>query len=308
MKFNSNGKLMLTGEYLALDNALVLTLPTKFGQSLTVDSLQGEGNIAWRSYTNTNEVWFSAEFTTQNNTFITQSSSDEQIAKTLVDILNSASRLSKKEFTTTLNYTINTQLAFLQDWGLGSSSTLINNIAQWFKIDPFELHFSVFNGSGYDVAAAYSNSAITYQINNKKPIVEKQTFDPLFKESIYFVHLNQKQNSYNAVKNYQANKDQLQVENAVQSINKITNDLLQVMHWVEFEKLISQHEQLLAKILQTPTIKSQLFSDYKDGVIKSLGAWGGDFILAVGNDNTTNYFEDKGYQTIFSFKEMLKKI
>ena len=34
MKFNSNGKLMLTGEYLALDNALVLTLPTKFGQSL----------------------------------------------------------------------------------------------------------------------------------------------------------------------------------------------------------------------------------------------------------------------------------
>ena len=34
---------------------------------------------------------------------------------------------------------IETQLDFLRNWGLGSSSTLINNIAQWANVNPFDL-------------------------------------------------------------------------------------------------------------------------------------------------------------------------
>ena len=52
-------------------------------------------------------------------------------------------------------------------------------------------------------------------------------------------------------------------------------------------------------------VKEIYFSDYS-GEIKSLGAWGGDFILAAGPINTKKYFEEKGYKTIFSYKDMLK--
>ncbi len=35
--FRSNGKLLLTAEYLVLDGARAIALPTKLGQSLTVE-------------------------------------------------------------------------------------------------------------------------------------------------------------------------------------------------------------------------------------------------------------------------------
>ena len=52
-------------------------------------------------------------------------------------------------------------------------------------------------------------------------------------------------------------------------------------------------------------IKTILFNDYK-GEIKSLGAWGGDFVLAAGPNNSKEYFQKKGYKIVFSFKEILK--
>ena len=68
--------------------------------------------------------------------------------------------------------------------------------------------------------------------------------------------------------------------------------------------MIDEHEQIISNIIQLETVKERLFSDY-DGSIKSLGAWGGDFILATGTPNTINYFKDKGYTTILKYKEMV---
>ena len=44
--------------------------------------------------------------------------------------------------------------------------------------------------------------------------------------------------------------------------------------------------------------------EYFEGEIKSLGAWGGDFILASGI-NSPSYFESKGYKTIVKFDDMI---
>ena len=55
--------------------------------------------------------------------------------------------------------------------------------------------------------------------------------------------------------------------------------------------------------MQTKTVKEKYFSDY-NGSIKSLGAWGGDFILATRNNK--NYFLEKGFNTVFSFSELIK--
>ena len=46
------------------------------------------------------------------------------------------------------------------------------------------------------------------------------------------------------------------------------------------------------------------FPDYP-GTVKSLGAWGGDFFLAVGPRNSLKYFNDKGFKIGFTFEEFI---
>ena len=40
-------------------------------------------------------------------------------------------------------------------------------------------------------------------------------------------------------------------------------------------------------------------------IIKSLGAWGGDFVLATRKNK--NYFIEKGFDTILSYSEIIKE-
>jgi len=60
-KHYSNGKLLLTGEYLVLDGAKSLALPTKFGQELIITRIN-EPQLIWGSFANTGECWFEASF------------------------------------------------------------------------------------------------------------------------------------------------------------------------------------------------------------------------------------------------------
>ena len=46
--YQSNGKLLLTGEYVVLDGALSLAVPTKFGQSMHVENID-QPKIIWKS-------------------------------------------------------------------------------------------------------------------------------------------------------------------------------------------------------------------------------------------------------------------
>ena len=73
----------------------------------------------------------------------------------------------------------------------------------------------------------------------------------------------------------------------------------------DFEQLMNAHEEIISETINLPTIKKQLFSDYPN-TIKSLGAWGGDFILASGDKNEMDYFRKKGFETIIPFDEMIK--
>ena len=75
----------------------------------------------------------------------------------------------------------------------------------------------------------------------------------------------------------------------------------------EFDLLLDSHEEILSTILKRDTIKKELFSDF-EGSIKSLGAWGGDFILASCLYNPSSYFNGKGFNIIFSFNEMVNNI
>jgi len=294
--FYSNGKLLLTAEYVVLDDALALALPSKFGQSLSIESID-EKHCIWESY-DANGLWFKASFTLSDFNF----SIDEPIAEQLQKILKTAWKLNPNFLADKQHYKIKSKLSFPRLWGLGSSSTLINNIAQWAQVDAYKLQFKCFGGSAYDIACAQYNQPILYRLKNKKPIITTVDFNPCFKNQLYFVYLNKKQNSREGIIHYQNQKDH--VNKTVLKISEISKAMLICNNLPDFERLINQHEAIIGKLIKTQPIKERLFNNYF-GVVKSLGAWGGDFILATGNTDTPNYFKKKGFNTVIPFAEMV---
>jgi mevalonate kinase len=307
MNFYSNGKLLLTGEYVVLDGAKSLAVPTKFGQNLIVDKIK-EPQIIWGSFTSTGECWFEAVFDLKKLRLISATfNSDSEgnadvIAETLLNILKEAKRLNPQFLGTENGFMVKTMLTFPRDWGLGSSSTLINSIASWAEVDPYDLLWNAFSGSGYDIACAHHNSPMIYQLENKQPFVERIDFRPSFAEQLFFVHLNKKQNSRDGIATYRENKNNLQKE--IEAISSISYDLFNSELLTDFEKLIVEHEKIISAIIKLNPIKETTFSDYF-GTVKSLGAWGGDFVLATGNETTPNYFKNKGFETVLKYSEMV---
>ncbi len=141
-----------------------------------------------------------------------------------------------------------------------------------------------------------------YTKNKIHPIVEEVNFNPLFKEQLYFVYLNKKQNSREGIKRYK----ELSRNNffEVQQISQLTDAFVECENLIDFEKLIKEHEQLVSKTIQLKTVQELYFSDYF-GQTKSLGAWGGDFILATGNTDSPNYFNNKGFQTVIPYSDLI---
>ncbi len=297
--FYSNGKLFISGEYLVLDGADAFALPTKFGQNLVVED--GKDRIInWKSYDYNNTLWF--ENTISFDEIINNSKSEvETVKSTLINILHEAYVLNPEFIDQSKGYTITTNLTFPRNWGLGTSSTLINNIAQWTKINAFTLLKNSFGGSGYDIACAQNNTPIIYKIKNNE--VETVPFSPDFTKNIYFVYLNKKQSSKAAIHAYNKHKDQ-NLAKSVAENNKITKAILNAKTLKEFAYAVEKHENHLSDILEIKTIKEIAFPDF-NGTIKSLGAWGGDFVMVVSKEDPKEYFKSKGYDTILSYNEMI---
>lgn len=306
-EFRSNGKLLLTGEYLVLDGALALAIPTKYGQSMSVQPGE-QGKLIWESYDHQDDRWLHVDFNledlrirSEEYTSQTEDGSDA-VAIKLQEILRSAKRKNPEFLTTENGILVQSFLEFPRSWGLGSSSTLVNNIALWSKTDPFKLQFENFGGSAYDIACAQSSKAIHYRLVDQKPESLTVNFRPDFKEQLYFVFLNKKQNSRDAIRNYRALKGADQ--GLVDRISELTRALTESNSIAEFDIILAEHETLIASVVKQESIQKAVFSDYF-GQTKSLGAWGGDFILATGNDDTPNYFNSKGYDTVIAYQDMV---
>ncbi|MDC3365957.1 GYDIA family GHMP kinase [Flavobacteriaceae bacterium] len=305
--FYSNGKLLLTGEYLVLEGASALAVPTKFGQDLLVEKIK-EPQLIWGSFTNTGDCWFEAVFELPKlrlvqATFNSDSDgSADFIAETLQDILLESRKLNPEFLKSEHGFQVKTNLTFPRDWGLGTSSTLINNIAQWAKVDAFQLLWNSFSGSGYDIANAKYNSPILYEVKNQKPVIKKVDFTPSFSDQLFFIHLNKKQDSKDGIARFKEKREK--TNNEIQLVSEISRQLVKQQKLSEFEKLIHEHEKIISSIIELPTVKESIFPDYF-GNLKSLGAWGGDFILATGNKDTPQYFKTKGYTTILRYSDMV---
>jgi mevalonate kinase len=303
----ANGKLLITGEYVILDGAVSLAFPCKFGQSLEcLFTLNNE--ITWQSYDRQHELWFSAKLDSQLNILETSDTDKAAFLKKLLSYCCSVtSPANRNQFLA--GASIQTHLTFPTNWGLGSSSTLLVTLAQLFEIDAYALHFAMTNGSGYDIACGETMQALLYELkpHSKEPHVTLLPTKPLIElsDSIYFIHLNQKQKSDREVASYSTLKKDIDLVPLCETISDLTNQLLTVKDLSYFNELIETHEVILSTVLQRNTIKEDLFQLYKGGSIKSLGAWGGDFIMVTGKSSDLDYFRDKGYTTILSFDEMI---
>lgn len=306
-KYYSNGKLLLTGEYFVLDGAKSLAVPTTCGQNLMVESIQ-EPQLIWNSFTNTGECWLEAifELPKLRLTSATYDAKEDggkgNLAENLFEILLQIRKLNPSFLNSGQGFLVKTKLTFPKNWGLGTSSTLINNLANWANVNPYQLLENTFGGSGYDIACAQNNSPIFYTRNGTNPTVEKVNFNPSFKDQLYFVYLNKKQNSREGIQRFKSLKGNLTSE--IEQVTQLTNAFVTCNNIIDFEKLMAEHELLVSKTIQLKTVQELYFSDYF-GQTKSLGAWGGDFILATGNDNTANYFKQKGFETVIPYQDLI---
>ncbi len=299
--FHSKGKLLLSGEYLVLKGAKGLAIPLRFGQSLVVTKADDMEFIKWTSYVK-RDRWFWGDF---NNALAVKEASDQSVALGLQNILRAAKKLNPAFLPDDLNLDVKSYIDFNIDWGLGSSSSLISNIAWWADVDPFELHFAVSNGSGYDVACARSELPLLYRQVNQNVEVEEVLFNPGFREQIAFVYTGNKQNSQKSVAHF--NQNVIVKDKIIEKISLISEDMAVCKSLEVFTELMDEHEQIVSELINEVPVKEKSFMDF-NGSLKSLGAWGGDFLMVVSNDpfeQTRQYFKQKGLDVVIRFNDIV---
>ena len=299
--YSANGKVLLSGEYLVMNGALALGLPTSLGQKMTIKESSGS-DIVWESFLPDGSLWFSGKFDLFG--FESIKTSDEGMAETLSKIFESSVRLNSDFLSKWKKYRVQTHLDFDPGWGLGSSSTLISCISEWADVDPYDLLATTFGGSGYDIACAKSEAPIFYQLNGEQGAhIEEASFNPGFSDQLYFVYLGQKQSTREALDDYSKLKPS---SSHIDEISSISKSLCEVNKINDFSRLLNTHESLVSSILKKPRVQEERFSDYW-GTVKSLGAWGGDFVMATSDrpgTETKDYFTEKGCSEIFAFSDL----
>ena len=318
--YQSHGKFLLTGEYLVLKGALALALPLKLGQTLSVETRHGT-SLQWDAY-KPDGPWFSVTLNPKNLEII--DSDDQSKAEKLKQILQAVKQLNPKAFEGN-NLKFTTRLDFDPNWGLGSSSTLIANIARWADVNPYKLLKLTFGGSGYDIACATAEGPIYYQlidvgaalrqaqgpkvvelVETPTPMVEPVDFNPPFAEHLYFVYQGQKQSSSKEIKAFLAKANPIDLQKDIDAVSEISRAVPKCQTLDEFAMLMQCHERIIARCIGQEPVQKR-FSDF-EGVLKSLGAWGGDFILAATNwdkEQVKAYFKEKGLEVVFGYKELV---
>lgn len=302
-EFYSHGKFLITGEYLVMKGVPALAVPLRPGQKLTVCPAPEKNSLLWKSFFN-RKLHFTCKI--EINPLRIKESSDYEVAERLLKILFLARQMNPEFLSQETSLQAISEADFEPDWGMGSSSTLISNIAFWAGVDPFRLNAPVFNGSGYDILCSRASGPLIYRFNGNKPLARLVTFKPSFAEQIYFVYTGSKANTRSSLQIHMES-----VLSASQSeldqIADLSDRFVSSQDLSEFEECILVHEKLIGKILEKSPIKEERFPDFS-GQIKSLGAWGGDFVMVTWKEDffsLLSYMRKKNAGPVFPFTELV---
>lgn len=307
-RFNyySPGKLLITGEYLVLDGALALAVPTLKGQSLSViRENTGRQSLEWQSFTVDGRRWFTGHFDLPSGKYL--GGSDEKVGQRLEQIFTAAKTLKPIlwEEASGWSYKVRTDLEFSRHWGLGTSSTLIANLAKWWEVDPYSLLAKTFGGSGYDLACATASGPIFYQLKKGIPQVRPADFKPSFAPYLHFLYLEQKQDSRSGIAQYRQREKAKRRH--IERLSELSRQAAAAPTLNAFEEVLEEHEEIISDLIGIEPVKKRLFADFP-GTLKSLGAWGGDFVLVAGRkapEDLKAYFSARGFPTLVPFEEIV---
>ena len=257
MLFKSNGKILLSSEYLVMDGAKSIALPARLTQDLIVSKCD-KNTIEWFSHDMDNNLWYEDRFFVKNNNLVCESEKNVTSQK-IISLFNHLSKTHK--LANLLGNKFETRLNFKKDWGLGTSSTFVNNLAKWAKVDPYQLLFSTFKGSGYDIACCDLNHPIIFKKTSESIDVKKIKFKPPFIKNLFLIHLGKKQNTQLSIENYSKKKfDRIGL---IKKINTITDEFIKCNELIHFEELIQEHESIISKATSITPIQNSNLSDYK---------------------------------------------
>jgi mevalonate kinase len=292
---------LFSSEYLVLHGAHALALPTRLGQKMRVQELSGS-EILWTAYDVSGKKWFSAEIDLLG--FEIAKASDPQKGSFLRKLLRACCQNNSEFLSHWKKYKVDHYLEFPLEWGLGSSSTLIFNMARWADVNPYHLYFDVASGSGYDIACAGADGPLIYSLGEDSASIEEIDFKPPFTDQLYFLPLNHKTDSQHADEQVRTKKPASAI---IEQANALTEKLVEIRKLEGFEQWVRDHEQLVSRYIGQERAKNRLFSDFW-GEVKSLGAWGGDLLLVSSSKNrqeTELYFKGKGYPQLIGYEELI---
>lgn len=307
MSFNeetyySHGKLLITGEYCIMHGGIGWAVPSALGQKLTVKIIQ-EPLLRFIS-SDKNGVFYTGDFELNTLEAINSDRFTENVF--ISQILKAIRRKNPSVFEMKEGLEFCSNIEFDRSYGLGSSSSFIVNMAKWAQVNPFEIHQSVSFGSGYDVVIGELGIPILYKKQSDNYTATPTHINAMLRNEAVFVYSGKKQATENHIVKFKPNVSLLQ--SAKQHISEITEKLIKEENISSIVRLISEHEKIVGELIEKTPVKTKLFSDF-EGAIKSCGAWGGDFYLAVshkGKDYIKNYFFEHNYKTLFNWQEMVK--
>lgn len=298
--YYAHGKLMLSGEYFALDGANTLAVPTQLGQHMAVHTEAGQGHLVWEALLEDGTTWFQATFSMPVLDVV--HTDDREAAIRLQTILKAIQQHKPDLFKADQLVTVQTELEFDRSWGLGSSSTLISLLAQWSGVDALQLAAETFGGSGYDVACAEADGPIVF---NKQAGATSVDLNWPFAGQLAFIHLGQKQDTREGIAHFR--KYMADLKEATAKCSQLTEAMIAAANIKELMLVMDAHEELVSTALKLEKVKDRYFDDLS-GSVKSLGAWGGDFVLVAADqpfEETKRYFEQKGFPTVFSWEQLI---
>jgi mevalonate kinase len=311
--FSARGKLLISGEYLVAHGGLALALPVKFGQRLSVYAANpGEGpELEWESRREDGSSWMSARLSLRDFSLLSCSAvdvneqPDQKAAERLVQLLGLCRQSQPGFLAAAPGIRALTECDFPRNWGLGTSSTLVSLLAQWSGADPFALQKAVFGGSGYDVACATASGPILYKLVNGQPRWESVAFNPPFSAQLYFVHLGKKQDSRFSLAAFESRG--INPAPWLNTLVHLTMQLRFAETLSDFSEHLRKHEEVIAALTGFSPVQALHFADFP-GTVKSLGAWGGDFVLAASSlpePELRHYFATRGFSTVLAWRDMV---
>ena len=299
IQYKANTKFLLTGEYALLQGADALVLPLYYTQRLVVKETVGDA-LEWESWER-DRLWYANTFTVNINDNYTS-----KLDKYLGNLIQQILKLNRDTEGLFKGKRMRVDADFNLQWGLGSSSTLISLLSQYAKVDAYILNSLISNGSGYDVVAATQDKSFVFTKTEKYYQNESAELNYSFKDKLYFVYTGRKQDTNESIRRFNGIKKRM-IKSEVQDISKITKELIEVKSLSQFQYLITEHEKIIAKITDQESPLKHYLPNFI-GAAKSLGAWGGDFILITWKDSEQElqkYLQKQNINTYFPWKDIV---